>query len=115
MSLPASIAPAALFAADQARQSNGPMRPEDPTRIEKAAQEFEAVFIGQILKPMFEGLSTDGPFGGGPAEETWRGFFLDAVADEVATAGGIGVADMVRAALLEADAPAMREDGHADG
>ncbi len=50
------------------------------------------------MQPMFEGLSSDGPFGGGQAESTYRSFMLDAVAKQTAKAGGIGVA-----------APVMRE------
>ncbi len=73
-----------------------------PGGVDAAAAEFEAVFIGQMLKPMFEGLSTDGPFGGGHAEKTWRSFMVEALGEEVAQNGGLGLADAVRAAMLNA-------------
>lgn len=73
--------------------------------IDASAAEFEALFIGQMLKPMFEGLSTDGPFGGGHAEKTWRGFFVEALGREIAKGGGLGLADAVRQALLDAGGP----------
>ncbi|MCW9001884.1 MAG: hypothetical protein OQJ87_04120, partial [Rhodospirillales bacterium] len=48
--------------------------------VEKARQvasEFESVFLSQMLKPMFAPLDTAPPFGGGQAEEMWRGLMID--------------------------------------
>ena len=77
--------------------------PTAPNRdkIEETAKAFEATFISQMLKPMFEGLSTDGPFGGGEAEGTWRSFMLDAIAKTTVKAGGIGLADTVMSEMLK--------------
>lgn len=72
-----------------------------PQKIRDTAQAFETQFIAQMLKPMFEGIDTDGPFGGGQAEATWRGFMIDAMAGQVARAGGIGVAQHVMAEILK--------------
>lgn len=71
-----------------------------PDDIRRVAEDFEAVFLARMLQPMFQGLSTDAPFGGGHAEETWRGFLVDAMARQVARAGGIGLADQVQRELL---------------
>ena len=70
-------------------------------RIRETAEKFEASFLSQMLKPMFEGLSTDGPFGGGEAESTWRGFLVDAMAKQTVKAGGIGLADRVMTEMLK--------------
>ena len=70
---------------------------EDTRRV---AEDFEAAFLSQMLQPMFAGLETDGPFGGGHAEATWRGFLVDAMARQVARGGGIGLADYVQRELL---------------
>lgn len=72
-----------------------------PAPIRQAAQEFEATFLAQMLQPMFQGLSTDGPFGGGQAEGVFRGFLIDEVARSMARGGGIGVAPVVGAELLK--------------
>lgn len=72
-----------------------------PERIRQTAQDFEASFLSQMLKPMFEGLSTDGPFSGGDAEGTWRGFLVDAMAKQTAKAGGIGLAAHVVSEMLK--------------
>ena len=54
-----------------------------------------------MMKPMFEGLKTDGMFGGGQGEETWRGFMIEAMARQTVQAGGIGLADQVVAQMLK--------------
>lgn len=69
-------------------------------KIRQTAQDFEATFLAQMMKPMFDGLSTEAPFGGGHAEETWRGFMLDEMAKKTVAAGGIGLADTVMREML---------------
>lgn len=73
-------------------------------RMRETAENFEASFLAQMLKPMFEGLSTDGPFGGGEAEGTWRSFMIDAMAKQTVKAGGIGLADTVVAEMVRMQA-----------
>lgn len=70
-------------------------------RMRETAEAFEASFLSQMLKPMFEGLSTDAPFGGGEAEGTWRGFLVEAMAKQAVRGGGIGLADQVVAQMLK--------------
>ncbi|WP_341701906.1 rod-binding protein [Ferrovibrio sp.] len=73
---------------------------EDKAR--KAAQDFEAFFTSQMLGFMSSGIKTDGPFGGGQAETTWRSFLNDQYGREIATKGhGIGIADMVYSQMLK--------------
>ncbi len=82
----------------------------DAARTRRTAEEFEASFLSQMFKPMFEGLRTDGPFGGGEGEATWRSFMIDAMAKQTVRAGGIGLADRVMAEMLrmqEAQAPVV--------
>ncbi len=75
----------------------------DPTGAAKATaaagKDFEAMMLGQMLQGMFAGVSTDGPFGGGYAEETFRGLLLDAVAKEVAKGPGLGIAGPVQSVM----------------
>jgi Rod binding domain-containing protein len=75
-------------------------------RMRETAEAFEASFLSQMLKPMFEGLSTEAPFGGGEAEGTWRGFLVEAMAKQTVRGGGIGLADQVVAEMLR-----MQEQG----
>lgn len=79
----------------------GHIKTAQETKIDKAAQEFEAVYISQMLTPMFEGLDTDGMFGGGNAENIYRSMMIDEYGKMIAKSGGIGLADAVRAEMLE--------------
>lgn len=67
----------------------------------KAAQEFEAMFIAQMLKPMFQSLSTEGMFGGGKGEEMYRSLLVEEYGKTIAKAGGVGIADQVKAEMLK--------------
>ncbi len=73
-------------------------------RMRETAQKFEASFLSQMLKPMFEGIDTDGPFGGGEAEGTWRSFMIDEMAKQTVRAGGIGLADTVVSEMIRMQA-----------
>lgn len=75
--------------------------PPATARMRETAAAFEASFLAQMLKPMFEGLSTEAPFGGGEAEGTWRGFLVEAMAKQTVRAGGIGLADSVLAQMVK--------------
>ena len=66
-----------------------------------AAQKFEAQFLSQMLGQMFEGIPTDGPFGGGSGEQMWRSMMTDAMAKQMTKAGGIGVSDTVQREILK--------------
>ncbi len=78
-----------------------PVPPAATAKMRETAEAFEASFLSQMLKPMFEGLSTEAPFGGGEAESTWRGFMIEAMAKQTVKAGGIGLADQVVAQMLK--------------
>jgi len=69
-------------------------------KIDEKAKEFEAVFMAEMLKPMFSGIKTDPVFGGGPAEDSFKGIMLQEYGKVMAEAGGIGIADHVKAELL---------------
>lgn len=60
-----------------------------------AAEEFESVFLNEMLAPMFEGLSTDGLGGGGVGEEMFRPMLIDRYAQAITHSGGIGITDEI--------------------
>jgi Rod binding domain-containing protein len=59
------------------------------------------MFIAEMLGPMFEGLETDGPFGGGNAEATFRPMLIDQYAEAIAKGGGVGIAESVLKEILK--------------
>ncbi len=75
--------------------------PAQRARIGETAKAFEAQLVSMMLQPMFEGISTSGPFGGGEAESTYRSFMLDAFGKQMAKGGGIGVAAPVMREMLK--------------
>ncbi|MBJ7447877.1 MAG: rod-binding protein [Brevundimonas sp.] len=72
-----------------------------PERMRQTAEDFEASFLTQMLKPMFDSLSTEAPFGGGEAEGTWRGFLVEAMAKQTVKAGGIGLTDTIVSEMIK--------------
>jgi Rod binding domain-containing protein len=97
------MTPDALTTAAQGALS-GPLRApqhsRDAAAAKKAAEDFEAVFLNEVLGSMFEGVSTDGPFGGGPSEGIFRSMLVDRYAQAIARQGGFGIADAVQRELM---------------
>ena len=61
----------------------------------EVSEEFEAVFLGQMLQPMFQNIEAAEPFGGSPSEKMWRTMQVEEYGKAIAKAGGIGIADAV--------------------
>ena len=78
------------------RQTPSVARGMNVAKARQASQDFEAMFLSQMLQPMFANIGTeDGPTGGGQAESMWRSFQVDEYGKAFARSGGIGIADMV--------------------
>lgn len=73
---------------------------KDPEAIERAAKDFEAVMISEMLKPMLETVEVDSMFGGGKGEEVFRSMMTQEYGKMIAKTGGIGIADHVKAELI---------------
>ena len=87
--------------AGQAERAAGRLQgPLADAEVRRAAEEFEAVFISQMLAPMFEGLETDELFGGGPGEDIYRSILVEEYGKAIARSGGIGIADAVQREIL---------------
>lgn len=78
----------------------------DVKKAEEAAQEFEAVFIAEMMKPMFEGISTEAPFGGGKGEEVFRSLLLQEYGKVISQTGGLGIAETVKDQMIQLQAQA---------
>ena len=70
-------------------------------RAEKAAKEYESVFISQMLGAMFSGIKSDGITGGGQGEEMFRSLMINEYGKSIAAQGGFGLADQMKAQLLK--------------
>ncbi len=93
-------------ASDQAAvamAANGVQSPEKTAnyqRAKAAAQQFEGVFLSQMLGQMFNGIETDQMFGGGAGEKMFRSLMIDEYGKEMAANGGIGLAKPILNQLL---------------
>lgn len=71
-----------------------------PENAQRAAQDFEAFFLSQMFEMMFEGIETDGPFGGGSSEKIFRSLMVTEYGKSTAARGGIGIADDIIRQML---------------
>jgi len=85
---------------DLLRRPASPQAAGDTARMRAAAAQFESQFIAQMLRPVFDALPTDGPFGGGEGEAMWRSFMVDAMAQQTVKAGGLGLSDAILAEMI---------------
>ena len=70
-------------------------------KIAAAAQQFEAMAIGQLIAPMFDTVNTSkGPFGGGDGEAAWKPMLVSELAKHIAAHGGLGLARPVMQQML---------------
>lgn len=74
--------------------------PNDP--LWKAAQEFEAMMLSQMFEHMFSGIKSEGMFGGGHAERTYRTFLMQSYGESVAESGGVGIAESIYRDIAQA-------------
>ena len=70
-------------------------------KADKAAKDYEAVFISQFLGSMFSGIKTDGITGGGQGEEMFRSLMINEYGKNIVQQGGFGIAAQMKAQLLK--------------
>lgn len=71
------------------------LRSGDPRAVERAAADFEAMFVSLLLKEMRQTLEP-GTLFGGDIGDAYGGLFDLYLGKHLAQAGGLGVAEMVR-------------------
>lgn len=89
-----------LSAALGARKAYGAAPAAPKSRDDAAAEDFEAVFLTQMMERMFDGLKGEGPLGAGPGSGAYRTMLADQYGKTISAAGGIGIADAVRRELI---------------
>jgi peptidoglycan hydrolase FlgJ len=78
-----------------------PVAGTNAVTTKKVAQQFEGVLISQMLNSMFEGIKTDGMFGGGEGEEMFRSMMIDEYGKQIVKQGGLGLSTQVTNELLK--------------
>lgn len=67
----------------------------------EAAETFEAIFISQMLAPMFETVPKDSMFGGGHAEQIYNGMQIEEYGKTIASGRGLGIKESIFAEILK--------------
>lgn len=99
LSLLAASTPVQATDGGKARMKEGNI---DRETVRKRAIEFEAVYLAQMLQPMFDDLKAEEPFGGGFGEDVWRSQQVQEYGKAIAESGGVGIADAVARQLIQA-------------
>ncbi len=74
--------------------------PHRDAALMQAAQKLEASFLAEMLKSAGFGDSRE-EFGGGHGEDQFASFLVDAQAEEMVAAGGVGLAEALFEALKD--------------
>lgn len=69
--------------------------------FEGVAKDFEAVFMAQMIKPMWEGIETDGMFGGGHGENVMRDMLMQEYGKAMVQGGNFGLSDSIIEAMMQ--------------
>lgn len=104
--IPQNIPLAGDDAAEKARQlqrqGNGAVGLSDRQRLQarKVSQDFEALFVGMMLKSMRSTVPEDKLTGGGHGEEIYRSMLDQEYAAAAAKRGGMGLAKQVEKEII---------------
>lgn len=87
-------------------------QPQASPEVRRAAEQFESMFLSEMLAPMFENLDTEGLGGGGMGEQMFRPMLVEQYAAAIAHSGGVGLADSIITELnrMQAAQAAMQQE-----
>jgi len=80
---------------------------KDTKKFDQTMQDYEAVYLSQMVSHMYEGVPVDPQFGGGVGEETMRSLLVNEYGKQMAAAGGVGLAAQMKKQLLQAQEHAV--------
>lgn len=84
----------------------------EASRLRRACQDFEAIFIGCLLRNARRAAGAEGQDG---VAQLYRGMADEALAEAIARAGGLGIARMLEEQLQRAAMQAQEADDGAVG
>ena len=70
-------------------------------KIQATAQDFESMFLTEMLQQMFSGTESDELTGDPESQEVYQSMMVEQYGKIIARAGGIGVADYVTRTMLQ--------------
>jgi Rod binding domain-containing protein len=78
-------------------------------KLHQAAQQFEAMFMGEMLRLARPGSKAAGDFAEGQGEKSWQIFMDQALGQEAAAHGGTGLEPEIEQALRTAQGKQVGE------
>ncbi len=70
-------------------------------KLHKTAEDFAAVALNELLKPMFDTVdNTKSMFSGGEAEQQFKPMIISEVSKQIARSGGLGITEPVYQQML---------------
>jgi flagellar protein FlgJ len=111
--IPANAMPVEPIAVQNSLKSGAQNADKNPAAAKKVSKEFEAMFVGMMLKSMRETTGKDKLTGGGHGEETFRSLLDQEYANAAAASGKLGLATMIEKELSKRPSPVKGVD-HAD-
>ncbi len=99
--IPISAIGSAAVSGTQA--AGAPVKAEapDPSLL-KAAQEFESIFVRQMLKSLEKTTAAGGNAKATAGQSTYGSMIVDSLSDSISKGGGIGLADVVARSMMAA-------------
>lgn len=70
-------------------------------KSDETAKSFESMFMAEMMQFMWTDNEVNETFGGGHAEEVWRGMMVQEFGSIASKGGGLGIADQVKAELIK--------------
>ena len=79
------------------------LKPAEVQRLRQAAQEFEAIFVQQMLKTARTSTPDPGPMASGASSEIYRDMVDQQLARSVSGGGGLGLGKLLIQSLVPAE------------
>lgn len=73
----------------------------DEKQVDAVAQNFESMFVGQMLEQMAGDSLGSEAFGDAETNDVYKGMMMDEYGKVIARAGGIGIAPYIKKELLK--------------
>ena len=88
--------------------ASGPLKPEapDPSLL-KAAQDFESIFVRQMLKSLEKTTAAGGNAKATAGQSSYGSMIVDSLSESISKAGGLGLADVVARSMMASHAASM--------
>lgn len=85
------------------KREGQPLKPAERARLRQAAQEFEAVFVGHMLKTMRQSFPQAGLFPSGAGQKLYQDLADQELARAMSRGGGLGLGEVLVRGLTRAD------------